>query len=318
MRKKTHQEFLDEVKRKNAHVVIIGEYTRDVDKVEVECVYCHRRFYMTASSILAGKKCEPCAHKMASRKTTKTHEQFIEQMYNINPDVKIVGQYIRAKKPIECFCLIHNKTFFSAPTHLLRKQCGCPDCISDGIKARLMKPHDQFVSELMNINPNIEPLEQYRGASRKIKFHCKKCNNTWDTTPGPLLAGYGCPFCYESHGEKDIVRFLDKNGYEYKRQMKFPNVLRGVGNHPLSYDFYIPSLNLLIEYQGEFHDYRESNVIQTKEAYEIQHEHDKRKRKFAKENNYNLLEIWYKDKHRIDEVMKIELDKYKNPVTTTA
>ena len=94
MRKKTHQEFLEEVKKKNAHVIIIGEYTRDVDKVEVECVYCNRRFYMTAGNILAGKKCELCAHKMAARKITSQRDVLFCPNSFVTKTVRVQKLYI--------------------------------------------------------------------------------------------------------------------------------------------------------------------------------------------------------------------------------
>lgn len=133
-----------------------------------------------------------------------------------------------------------------------------------------------------------------------------------------MLNGYGCPFCNESKGEKAIEKFLIDNSILFKRQKKFPQKLRGIGGNPLSYDFYVPIYNLLIEYQGEFHEYMGKNAIQSKDQYDTQHEHDIRKRNYAHENSYNYLEIWYKDKNNINEIMKQEMRKYKNPVTTTA
>lgn len=62
--------------------------------------------------------------------------------------------------------------------------------------------------------------------------------------------------------------------------------------------------DLLIEYQGNFHD--GSSFVGdffTKERLEIQKEHDKRKRKYAKEHNIKLLEIWYWDFDNIEKIL---------------
>ena len=65
----------------------------------------------------------------------------------------------------------------------------------------------------------------------------------------------------------------------------------------LPFDFYIPSFNLLMEYQGEQHyiPIPRSNMTD-KEANEnlvkIQN-HDKIKRKYCEDNNINLIEIPY-------------------------
>ncbi len=82
--------------------------------------------------------------------------------------------------------------------------------------------------------------------------------------------------------------------------------LIGTRGGNLSYDFYLPDYNLLIEYQGEYHD---GNVqYQTQEEFENQQEHDRRKREYAKENNIGLLEIWYYDFDNIEEILKNELN----------
>lgn len=180
------------------------------------------------------------------------------------------------------------------------------------------KSDEKFLSELSAINPNILPLEPYNGAHIKITVKCKKCGHEWKAAPTTLLSGYGCITCYESKGERAIELYLNRNNIYHQRQAKFPEELRGVGGLPLSYDFYIPKYNLLIEYQGEFHERGKANGIQTDDSFTIQHEHDIRKRNYAKTNNYNFLEIWYKDRKNIDEIMDREINKYKNPVTTTA
>ena len=80
----------------------------------------------------------------------------------------------------------------------------------------------------------------------------------------------------------------------------------GLRNGLLSYDFYLLSpYNLLIEYQGNFHD--GSSGDYSCENLEQQIEHDKRKREYAKNHNIPLLEIWYWDFDNIEEILKKEL-----------
>ena len=81
--------------------------------------------------------------------------------------------------------------------------------------------------------------------------------------------------------------------------------LTGVNSGLLSYDFYIPQKNILIEYQGEYHDGTAGN--QTNEEFIIQQEHDRRKRQYAKDHNIKLLEIWYWDFDNIEEILSREL-----------
>ena len=81
----------------------------------------------------------------------------------------------------------------------------------------------------------------------------------------------------------------------------FYSDLRGINNGLLTYDFYLPKYNLLIEYQGEFHD--NSVSYQSEFDFALQIEHDNRKRQYTNDNNIQLLEIWYWDFNNIEKIL---------------
>jgi hypothetical protein len=119
---------------------------------------------------------------------------------------------------------------------------------------------------------------------------------------------FRCPECQFSKGEKRISEWLLKNNIEYIAQKEFDGLL-GLRNGKLSYDFFLPQYNLLIEYQGEQHDYYIPNIHKTEQKFQRQQEHDLRKREYAKENNIKLLEIWYWDYGNIEEILELNLLK---------
>lgn len=98
--------------------------------------------------------------------------------------------------------------------------------------------------------------------------------------------------------------FLEDNNINFVWQKSFSDLV-GTGGGLLSYDFYLPDTNMLIEYQGEFHDGTANS--QSKEQFEYQKEHDRRKRKYANDNKIQLLEIWYKDFNNIEQILKDNL-----------
>ena len=120
------------------------------------------------------------------------------------------------------------------------------------------------------------------------------------------LNGTRCPICKESHGERKIREYLIKNNIEFIREKTFQS-LRGTGNQVLRYDFHIPSKNLLIEFQGEQHyrpvDFNNEGMEQAEKNFEIQQEHDRRKREYAQQNNITLLEITYLEEDKIEEIL---------------
>lgn len=117
-----------------------------------------------------------------------------------------------------------------------------------------------------------------------------------------LLHGYtkSCG-CMKSHGEYYISTYLLSNSINFEKQKKFSDLL-GVGGGNLSYDFYLPNHNMLIECQGEQHE-RPIEYFGGEEQFIIQQEHDRRKREYAKDNGYKLLEISYKDYNNIENIL---------------
>ena len=202
---------------------------------------------------------------------------------------------------MKCRCLQCGYTWSSEAGSLSKKthKASCPNCNGR------VKTNSQFVDKLLTINDKIKPLEEYNGANKKILCQCLTCNNTWEVKPNDLLSGYGCPICNESHGERNIRMYLKMHNIDFESQMKFDD-LYGIGGRRLSYDFYLPTYNILIEYQGQQHE-RPVNIFGGEEQFEIQKEHDKRKREYAEQNNINLVEIWYYDENNISNILDNKL-----------
>lgn len=139
--------------------------------------------------------------------------------------------------------------------------------------------------------------------SKDVTWECQcDCGNFTEIYTEALKTGHtrSCG-CQNSIGEYSILRYLNKNNIAYEYQKRF-NDCCGIGNKPLSYDFYLPIHNILIEYQGQQH-YYPVDIYGGEEHFEIQQEHDRRKREYATANGYNLIEIPYYDYDNIDEIL---------------
>lgn len=154
---------------------------------------------------------------------------------------------------------------------------------------------------------NKSPYEVASNSRTKYKFRCNKCEHVWSVKLYNVsLNKTWCPKCNESKGEKRIRKWLKDRNIFYETQKTY-NDLVGINNGLLSYDFYLPNYNLLIEYQGQFHD--GNNGCQKDKDLKRQQEHDRRKRQYAKDNNIKLLEIWYHDFNNIEEILERRLVK---------
>ena len=98
-----------------------------------------------------------------------------------------------------------------------------------------------------------------------------------------------------SRGERFVMDYLQNKNINYIFQKSFPQLLSNCG-YPLSFDFYIPDIQVLIEYQGKQH-YESIDYFGGSKRFTVQQQNDGLKRIFAKNNNYKLIELpyWYSE-----------------------
>ena len=134
--------------------------------------------------------------------------------------------------------------------------------------------------------------------SNRYNFRCPECQYSKGEE---VISNYFISKGFIKIDQDDFKQLTDKNkDYYYIPQKEFKGLI-GLKGGLLSYDFYLPKLNLLIEYQGNYHDGTVPN--QTEEEYKYQLEHDKRKCEYAMNNNIKLLEIWYWDFDKIEQIL---------------
>ena len=306
-KKLTHEEFMEKfyAKNKNAeNIEILGIYINKRTKIKCKCKIDGYEWETTPSNLLKGTGCPKCKDK----KYTKTHEEFIKEMKEINPNIEILGEYVNKRTKIKCKCKIDNHIWYATPNNLLYNNSGCPKCVG---KIR-NKTTEYFIQELQEINDDIEILGEYKGALAKIKCRCKIDGYEWYTTPSDLLNhNTGCPKCSSSKGEKRIAKYLDSKNIKYIHDEYYFKDLKGVNNGILRPDFIIENLKIWIEYDGEQHfrvvDFSNKNEELAKKQFKIIQENDRLKNEYAKKHNWKIIRIPYWDFDRIEEILDKEL-----------
>ena len=298
--RKENDYFINKLNTIRSDVLPLESYVTCNVPILCECLNCGNQWKISPDNLYANRKCPTCASISRAKKNTKSQEDFVKELRDVNDSIVVLDDYRGATNKIKCLCTKHNSVFYGTPTHLLGGQCGCAQCLAEKRHLGGLKSHEQFISDLQKINDEIVVRGEYIGARVPIEVECVKCGLVWTIEPTELLSGTGCRNCYQSKGERAIRLWLDKNGISYEQQKKYDD-LRGVGNGKLSYDFYLPEHNMLIEYQGQFHD-GTTAMSASKESLKKQQEHDNRKRDYAIKHNIILLEIWYYDKN-IEEIL---------------
>ena len=137
----------------------------------------------------------------------KTHDEFLKQLYAINPTITILGQYKNNKTTIRCRCNVCGHEWLGTPSHLLRGH-GCRKCADRALSEKKLWTHESFLEELSKVTDTVIIKSQYRGANEKVDCECAICGYTWSAKPAQLLSGHGCKKC----GYKKAVETRANNG----------------------------------------------------------------------------------------------------------
>lgn len=311
--RKTKEEFSNELRVIQPYVSVIGQYIDSHTNIEMYCDIHNETFLQAPTNALSGKLgCPICAALRRGRSRRKSNDQFLQEVAVRHPNLIVNSEYISSEVKVNCTCRVCGHISDYYPVTLTHGSGGCFVCGNRKISQALTMSEDEFISMLKLVNDSIFVIDGYTNASNHVNVRCAICDYEWSPVAKSLLQGVGCPQCASSHGERIIRNYLNRYNVVYTPQKTFDNLI-GLGNGLLSYDFYLPEYNLLIEYQGEYHD--GTAQIQTIEEFKKQQEHDKRKREYAKIHNFKMLEIWYWDFDNIEEILNNTLH---NLVTTTA
>ena len=186
---------------------------------------------------------------------------------------------------------------------------GCPYCTNNRLGDNTLRKNRPDLAKEWNYNRNGEltPDNIAHQSNKSVWWICK-FGHEWEievsNRNGVLPRNRtNCPFCKSSKGEIRVSSFLEKSNIEFFRQKRFDGC---VYKRRLAFDFYIPSLNLCIEYQGVQHfeprNYKKDKKEQIKMFEEIVFK-DNIKRKFCEERKINLLEISYWEFDNIEKIL---------------
>jgi hypothetical protein len=246
--------------------------------------------------------CKWCAVDKRSDENRKTLEDVIKQAKEIHGDIYIYDKvnYTNSRTPITITCNVHGDFQQTPHNHINQKQ-GCPTCgILKSTNAVIDKFRHEFNDRASKIHDNKYDYSKvdYVNAHTKVEIICPK-HGSFFQAPYTHLNGSGCPICKESKGEKEVRTVLLKYNISFIRQKKFEdcvNITLGKDKKTycvqLPFDFYLPDLNTIIEYDGEQHFKPVSGFGGVKSFNRLRIT-DEVKNKYCKDNNIKLIRIPY-------------------------
>lgn len=182
-------------------------------------------------------------------------------------------------------CSVCNEEWSTNIGHCLRDSGNCKACSG-------YKINEYYLKKYIADNRKDIELVKYNSKGKSI-FKCLECNREFKQYHNQITRGGKCIHCAISKGELAVKSILEDLNINYIMQHSFKEnkeVKR------LRFDFYIPNMDICIEYQGEQH-YRPVKYFGGEKKFKEQVKKDNIKRKFCKENNIKLIEIPYHEKN---------------------
>ena len=242
--------------------------------------------------------CNKCAADARSKKFLKNTEWFVKKAKVVHGERFDYSKsnYTGYDGNINIICKTHG--LFTTTVRLHLKGVNCIKCTWDSFKSNT----SQFITKSKAVHGDKFSYDKvvYGKAIDKVIITCLT-HGDFKQVASDHLSGSGCPICNESKGEIAVKRFLIDNHIEYKREYSFPN-------SKYRYDFYLPKLNILVEYHGIQH-YKPISYFGGIEKHKTQLINDHVKIKLAKTHGVNLITIRY-DINDIHDYMLFKISRY--------
>ncbi len=154
------------------------------------------------------------------------------------------------------------------------------------------KTHEEFVAEMLVVNPSVLVTSAYTGRDNKVDCTCRLCGHEWAATPHNLLLRSRprrCPRCRpNSRAEERTAGILKSHGVGFSTRVQ-----RIIPARPqLHADILIPAERFVIELSGRHHWQPVEAWGGEKALAQVQN-NDRQKEQGLADQRVNLLVIPY-------------------------
>lgn len=286
MKRLTTEEFIKRAKLKHGdkYDYSLVEYVNNFTKVKIVCPK-HGLFEQTPERHMSGCECKECSIEKQKGNT----EEFIKKSKSIWGDKYdyTFAKYVNSSTKIKLICNDCGNTIKQLPNNNYKFDCYFCSHIKRANKKR--KTLEEFIEKAKKVHGDKYDYSKtiYISDNSNITIICPM-HGEFEQKANNHLNKEGCPVCNSPKGELKIINYLNNKNINFELHKQFDNLK---DRSKLSYDFYIPSNNLLIEYNGIQHYI--NSFRKPAHDFHRQLHHDWLKRKYARDNGINLLVIRY-------------------------
>ena len=261
--------------------VFLDSYVNAYTKIRVKHNECGNVYLVKPNNFINGSRCPYCFGR-----PKKTDAQFKREIYDlVGNEYVFLDPYVNDGTKLR---VKHNKC---GHTYKVKPNCfiggsRCPFCCIHTGKTNI-----QFQQGVYGLVGNEYTfLDSYVNSDTKISVKHNKCGNVYSVRPTDFFSHHTrCPYCNSSKGETIISKILNTLNINYEAQKTFEDLR---DKSYLSYDFYLPNQNILIEYQGLQH-YEPVDHFGGESRLKAQQKHDQMKADYARDHTYNLIAVPY-------------------------
>ena len=297
----------------------------------------HDDYLMRPSNfIYGGSRCPQCTNAQGNFHVKDSFGTYLEEnnLFHLWSDKNEIDPYsfymksAKSKILMKCGKTNYHGDYEITPNQFF-KGVRCPYCDRKKIHPKdsfaqyhIDNTDENFIENYWSSKNTVDPYTISICTKKKVWIKCRNGHEDYEVTCDCFSRNNRCPVCKESKGERCIREYLIKNNINFDPQKTFSGLVSDK-NKLLSYDFYLPQFNLLIEYQGEYHYMPVYYKNKTKEycdnKFAKQQEHDRRKKEYAQSHNITLLEIPYWDYDNVESILAeaLNIDIYNNHTNNT-
>lgn len=136
--KTPHEDFVRKVQNISPELEILSFYQGGDYPITITCSCGNIHTFPQARALLEGQKCAACRYNRISQKQTKTNEDFLKELYVINPCIVPLEEYRGSHTKIKYRCSNCGFEHSATPTNLLTGY-GCPNCCSSKGEAAIRR-----------------------------------------------------------------------------------------------------------------------------------------------------------------------------------
>lgn len=293
MKKLTTQQFIEKARSIHGDKYDYSKsvYKNNKTKLILICKN-HEEFLQVPTSHLSGIGCKKCYDE----KRVCNIEKFVQKAKAVHGDKYDYSKsvYKRSHAKLIIVCKKHGDFLQTPNSHL--NGSGCKKCYNK----KQASSTEKFIQKSKLIHGDKYDYSRvvYKNDRTKIKIICPS-HDQFEQTAGGHLLGRGCPNCRNSKGESAIFEALTSLNIDFTTEKRFKTCR---DKKPLPFDFYIPSENLLIEYNGAQH-YFKIPMFDKSSPFSSRLLKDTIKRNWCKENNMTLLIIPYTKFEEINDII---------------